>query len=80
MTYKQHLDLENFSNNIKQLRKTHGLSKKEMASIMGIGVGSLTKLEQGILPPKATVQILLNLHEHFGSSISELFQNHTASF
>ena len=70
-------EIKNLSHNIKQLRQSHNLSKKSMAKIMGIGVGSLTKLENGILPPRADVNCLLNLHKHFGISISELFQVHS---
>ena len=66
-----------FSANIKQLRQSHNLSKKSMAKIMGIGIGSLNKLESGILPPRADVQCLLNLNKHFGISISELFVSHS---
>ena len=70
-------EIKNLSHNIKQLRQSHNLSKKSMAKIMGIGVGSLTKLENGILPPRADVNCLLNLHKYFGISISELFQSHS---
>ena len=70
-------DIVAFSDNIKQLRQSHNLSKKSMAKIMGIGIGSLNKLESGILPPRADVQCLLNLNKHFGISISELFVSHS---
>ncbi len=70
-------EIKNLSHNIKQLRHSHNLSKKSMAKIMGIGIGSLNKLESGILPPRADVQCLLNLNKHFGISISELFVSHS---
>ena len=70
-------DIVAFSDNIKQLRHSHNLSKKSMAKIMGIGIGSLNKLESGILPPRVDVQCLLNLNKHFGISISELFVSHS---
>lgn len=70
-------EIKNLSHNIKQLRQSHNLSKKSMAKIMGIGIGSLNKLESGILPPRADVQCLLNLNKHFGISISELFVSHS---
>ena len=70
-------DIVAFSDNIKQLRQSHNLSKKSMAKIMGIGIGSLNKLESGILTPRADVQCLLNLNKHFGISISELFVSHS---
>ena len=70
-------EIKNLSHNIKHLRQSHNLSKKSMAKIMGIGIGSLNKLESGILPPRADVQCLLNLNRHFGISISELFVSHS---
>ena len=70
-------DIVAFSDTINQLRHSHNLSKKSMAKIMGIGIGSLNKLESGILPPRADVQCLLNLNKHFGISISELFVSHS---
>ena len=77
MKHEHHKDIQAFSHNIKQLRQSHNLSKKSMAKIMGIGVGSLTKLENGILPPRADANCLLNLHKYFGIPISELFQSHS---
>ena len=41
-------EIKNLSHNIKQLRHSHNLSQKSMAKIMGIGIGSLNKLESGI--------------------------------
>ena len=44
-------EIEYFCHNIAFLRKSHGLSKKEMAKILGIGIWSLNKIERGELPP-----------------------------
>ncbi len=43
--------IEYFTHNIFFLRQKYNLTKKQMAMILGIGMSSLNKLEQGILPP-----------------------------
>lgn len=52
--------------NIAFLRKENHLSKKEMATILGIGVQSLTKLENGELPPRLRVDIIFHIYDRFG--------------
>lgn len=52
--------------NIAFLRKENHLSKKEMATILNIGVQSLTKLENGELPPRLRVDIIFHIYDRFG--------------
>lgn len=52
--------------NIAFLRKENHLSKKEMAAILNIGVQSLTKLENGELPPRLRVDIIFHIYDRFG--------------
>ena len=59
--------------NVKTLRMREKLSRKEMASRLGIGVFSLTKLETGILPPRLTCQFLFSIHARFGVSPTDMF-------
>lgn len=59
-------ELETLSHNIVRLRKKHGLSKKEMASILGIGVKSLSRIENGDFPKRIGVHLIINIWEHFG--------------
>lgn len=59
--------------NIKRLRKKERLSKKEMARIMGIGIRSVTMLENGMLPVRMEAETLWRLKLHFGISIEYLF-------
>ena len=61
---------ENFCKNILWLRKKHQLSKKRMAKLMGIGIGSLTKLEQGEIPPQLKVNVLFSIQNNFGIEAS----------
>ena len=65
--------IEIFSKNMKDIRAKNNISKKEMAKILGIGVGSLSKIESGILPPKLEANILIKIYHKFGILPSELF-------
>ena len=70
---KNHEEIAVFCQNIKELREKDNLSKKEMAKIIGIGVAGLTKLEQGIIPPRAGMDMILNFSRYFKIKPSKLF-------
>ena len=59
-------ELENFMYNVVQLRKYYGISKKRMAELLGISIGSLNKIENGEFPPKLSVEVIFNIHNIFG--------------
>ena len=59
-------EIENLLNNIVCLRRRHRLSKRAMAKILGIGVGTLNKMERLQLPPRLGVEIFFRIHAHFG--------------
>jgi len=59
-------DFEILFYNITWLRKHHGLSKKRMAKMLGIGLWSLNKIEKGELPPKLGIDIVFAVQKHFG--------------
>ena len=61
--------------NIKYLRETNGLSKKEMSRVLGISVLTLNKMEQGIMPPSVGVDIVFRLSEKFNIKPCDLFKN-----
>ena len=61
-----------FLYNIVWLRKHHGLSKKEMAKRLGIGLWSLNKIEKGELPPKLHCDIIFAVYQNFGISCADL--------
>ena len=67
------IGIDIFCQNIKMLREKNGLSKKEMAEIMGISTVSLTKIESGILPPRANVGTLFNICKRFNIKPHKLF-------
>lgn len=66
------IEIGNFLHNITWLRKQHGLSRKRMGSLLGIGTGTLRKIEEGEYPPRLGVGVLLAVYRHFGILPSEL--------
>ena len=51
----------------------HKLTQKEMALIIGIGIPTLRKLEQNILPARIRVSVIFNLCKHFNLLPDQLF-------
>ena len=62
-----------FFHNIAGLRKNYGYSQKYMAQLLGIGIGTLRKIEQGIIPPRLGIDIAFAVQKHFGISPAILF-------
>lgn len=60
------------SYNVAYLRKKQKFSKEKMAKILGIGIQTLTKIEQGVLPPRLRVEVLFRMQHYFGIHVSEL--------
>ena len=71
--------IERFVGNVTWLRKQHGFSKKQMAQILGICIGSLNKIENGQLPSRLGIGILHRIHAHFGISATELIEKDFAA-
>lgn len=71
---KSEREMKNFAYNIAWLRKEHGYSKKKMAKILNIGIGSLNKLENGEIPPRMDIQPMINVWLHFGIHPKELIE------
>ena len=65
---------KNFGKNISLLRKQHGFSKKRMCQILSIGVSSLNKLEQGIIPKRLSVDIVFRIEGFFKIPAKEQFK------
>lgn len=65
-------EMKNFCNNVKKLRAKHKLTKKEMAKILHIGVGSLSKIESGIIPKLLGADIFFYIHEKFNITASRI--------
>ena len=64
-----------FCQNIKILREKNCLSENEMAKILRIGVISLKKLEQGIIPHRTGVKLIFNISQHFKIAPHKLFMH-----
>ncbi len=58
--------LMNILKNISWLRMHFGISKKKMAELLKISVSSLNKIEDGILPPRLSMDMIFNVHKNFG--------------
>lgn len=61
-----------FCQNVIWLRTQSGLSKKAMARCLGIGVGSIRKIERLIMPPRLRVDVLFAIYDRFGIAPSIL--------
>lgn len=60
------------SQNVYELRCRYGLSRKEMAHILGIGEKSLQKVESGVMVRSFTAATLCRLAYHFQISTDSL--------
>ena len=66
--------ISNLLHNIKWLRREFGVSKAEMARLLGVGVSTVDKIEQDELPPRMNVEVLFNLEHQFGFRACELIR------
>ncbi|MBQ3604103.1 MAG: helix-turn-helix transcriptional regulator [Clostridia bacterium] len=63
-----------FGHNLYRLRKENKLTQKEMADKLGISISSLRKLENGIVTPRLTINIIFNASKEFSIEPYELFE------
>lgn len=63
-----------FCENIRCLRRKHGLSKAAMARILGVGVKTLAALEQGAPSPRLGSSVLLKAGDYFQISTDTLLR------
>ncbi len=66
--------LQTFCETVRRLRQAHGLSQRNMAKQLGIGVGSLRKLERGEIPPRLSVEVLYHIYDTFGVHPADQFR------
>ncbi len=71
---KKDAEIQILCKNIAMLRKKQGMTQRELASLMGIGVSSLRKLEAGVLPPRLEINAITALARAFPLSPAALFQ------
>jgi len=65
--------LSNLLYNVAWLRGYYGISKRRMAQLLKISVGSLNKLEAGIVPPRLGIEFIFHLHKEFHYPLGTLF-------
>ena len=73
MNPKLQEEVQNFLRNVAWLRKHHGLSQKEMAVLLGVGVGTIRKMERGVLPPRLMADVVWRIRDSFHVPPRELF-------
>lgn len=67
------VDTQNLCKNITALRKMHNMSKKEFAKKLGVGVGSISKLENGVTTARINSDFLYAVYFEFNILPSKLF-------
>lgn len=72
MTVREEMAI--FCANLKHLREKEGLTHKEMAACLGIGVETLKRLERGEIPPRVSVEVIFRASTVFGLHPKELFR------
>lgn len=60
------------AHNITWLRKKHGLSKKEMVRLLGVGTASISTMEKGMFPPRTGINALFLTSKHFHIPVCKL--------
>ena len=66
-------EIQIFMHNVTWLRKQNGLSQKEMAVWLGVGVGTIRKIERGVLPPRLVADVVWGIQDSFQIPPRELF-------
>ncbi len=59
-------EMEIFLKNVTWLRRHYGISKKRMAGLLGIGIASLNKIEEGKMPERLGVETVFRIYDKFG--------------
>ncbi len=63
-----------FSKRLVWLREQHGLSRREMAKRLHIGISTLERIEGGELPPRLNADIVFYIQKEFGLSPHRQFE------
>ena len=69
-------EIRNLLYNIKYLRKANHLSQKEMAKLLGVGAGTISKIEKMQLPKNLGARIIIDLAAIFHVSVDDLMKKH----
>lgn len=66
--------IEQFRGNIIYIRHEHNLTQKEMAAIMGVGVGTIRKIEKGETMSRINCRMLCRVCDHFDLSVDAILK------
>ena len=66
-------DLQLFCENVVYIRKKYRITLTSMARRLHTTVATLKRIENGEMPKKVTVEMLINVCQSFGYRPSELF-------
>lgn len=66
-------EIQTFCNNVRILRKSRKITRKEMCAALKIGMKTLNKIESGVLPPKLSCDVIYRLSVYFDVTPKELF-------
>ena len=64
---------ETLLKNLAFLRQKHNLSQAKMAKVLGIGITTWRKIEQGIMPPRLSSLVVYRAADAFGIPAVRLF-------
>lgn len=67
-------EMERFCENVRAIRRREGLSKTAMAKRLHISTQSLTRIENGEIPPRLDCFVILMLCREFGEAAYDLFR------
>lgn len=66
-------DVQIFCENVRWIKEKEGLSDRQLASILQIGLYSTRKLLKGELPGRMSVDVVFHIARHLGCRPSEVF-------
>lgn len=66
-------ELKIFCANFKQIREILILSKQQMSKLLNVSVATVTGLENGLIPRRVGVNLLLAIYENFEIAPAEMF-------
>lgn len=67
-----YFEIESFCKNMRNLREANNLSKKEMAHKLNVSVATISKIENGTIPPRLSYIIIVDIYNEFGIIPSQM--------
>ena len=67
-------ELKIFTENIKFLRQKASFTQSQMAELLNISIGSLEKLESGVIPKRLSVEVVFKIMSVFKTNPFEAIE------